>query len=70
MVSDPPLGNLNVRGRVAESQEQRNSETQWKQTVLAPAAEESHVVPEAWLWTTRESLELSEVELWQDSHKL
>ena len=52
-----------------ESQEQRNSETQWKQTVLAPPAEESHVVPEAWLWATRESLELSEAELWQDSHK-
>lgn len=52
-----------------KAQEQRNSETQWKETVLEPPAEETHVVPEAWLWTTRDSLELSEVELWQDSHK-
>ena len=51
------------RQSVYESQEQRNSETQWKHTALAPPALKTHVVPEAWLRTTRESLELSEAEL-------
>ena len=52
-----------------EPQEQRYSERRWKHTVLAPPALKTRVVPEALLRTTRESLELSEAELWPESHK-